>query len=573
MTMSGQGETDGCDPHSTSSTFSHAGSGRLHIQRHNNYYHPYHRDAASQFYNISSSNSSPNALREQLPDNLEIKVQVDQDKDSATDKAESRHFRGDDENDYGDEKLISVDDFDDSDDDAMDDDKNNNENEDMLSPESSDHSIHTSICNYPSSPRQLDAITTTSTTTTNRSRISSSSGIAASNAKLRRKGLMASAKALDEAELQALRLKINSRERKRMHDLNSALDGLREVMPYAHGPSVRKLSKIATLLLAKNYIIMLNSSLEEMKKLVGDIYHNQQQGSTPRPPPHPHLPPHLASLHLQSGRLHPSDPPHPSPQTPKLQQHPHPPSTPHHNQPPSSAQLHVPSALTQPSLPPLLPSAQHLLPVQPSPHASDVKAEHSAVANKTSVCSNETITVSETPPTCTPPSSRQTTSVSPVPSSSPAHNCEATPTRSSTSSPPVTLAPPHQPLPLAPLSVPALLPLHLSGIRAPSMSHLTPQELTALASAYAVPLTHKHEPSTDPQHPLHLHPSSHHHHHHQAAIFPASSHDRNSAGRWPPVPCPCAQCLLSSGQLPLGLHLGRYPHSLLTASSPLSRKH
>ena len=42
-----------------------------------------------------------------------------------------------------------------------------------------------------------------------------------------------------------------------MHDLNSALDGLREVMPYAHGPSVRKLSKIATLLLARNYILML----------------------------------------------------------------------------------------------------------------------------------------------------------------------------------------------------------------------------------------------------------------------------------------------------------------------------
>ncbi|XP_061192110.1 uncharacterized protein LOC133200305 [Saccostrea echinata] len=75
-------------------------------------------------------------------------------------------------------------------------------------------------------------------------------------------------KCIDEKEVQDLRLKINSRERRRMHDLNSALDGLREVMPYAHGPSVRKLSKIATLLLAKNYILMLNNSLEEMKKLV-----------------------------------------------------------------------------------------------------------------------------------------------------------------------------------------------------------------------------------------------------------------------------------------------------------------
>ncbi|XP_078471483.1 uncharacterized protein LOC144733450 [Lampetra planeri] len=71
---------------------------------------------------------------------------------------------------------------------------------------------------------------------------------------------------------QELRLKINSRERKRMQDLNVAMDGLREVMPYAHGPSVRKLSKIATLLLARNYILMLNSSLDEMKRLLSEIY-------------------------------------------------------------------------------------------------------------------------------------------------------------------------------------------------------------------------------------------------------------------------------------------------------------
>ena len=86
-------------------------------------------------------------------------------------------------------------------------------------------------------------------------------------------------KNLSEEELQGLRLKINSRERTRMHDLNQALDGLREVMPYAHGPSVRKLSKIATLLLAKNYILMLQSSVEEMKKLVGDVYQNHQIGA------------------------------------------------------------------------------------------------------------------------------------------------------------------------------------------------------------------------------------------------------------------------------------------------------
>ncbi|OCT92152.1 oligodendrocyte transcription factor 3 [Xenopus laevis] len=77
---------------------------------------------------------------------------------------------------------------------------------------------------------------------------------------------------LTQENLQELRLKVNSRERQRMHDLNQAMDGLREVMPYSHGPSVRKLSKISTLILARNYIVMLSNSLEEMKRLVNDVY-------------------------------------------------------------------------------------------------------------------------------------------------------------------------------------------------------------------------------------------------------------------------------------------------------------
>lgn len=96
-------------------------------------------------------------------------------------------------------------------------------------------------------------------------------------------GPSSSRQCLDDGELQELRLKVNSRERKRMHDLNSALDSLREVMPYAHGPSVRKLSKIATLLLAKNYILMLNSSLEEMKKLLPECYRGSSIGGTLSP--------------------------------------------------------------------------------------------------------------------------------------------------------------------------------------------------------------------------------------------------------------------------------------------------
>ena len=90
-----------------------------------------------------------------------------------------------------------------------------------------------------------------------------------------RKRLTLAEKNLSHDELYGMRLKINSRERRRMHDLNSALEGLREVMPYANGPSVRKLSKIATLLLAKNYILMLQNSFEEMKKLLSEIYKNQ----------------------------------------------------------------------------------------------------------------------------------------------------------------------------------------------------------------------------------------------------------------------------------------------------------
>lgn len=64
------------------------------------------------------------------------------------------------------------------------------------------------------------------------------------------------ASANESLSVQHVRLNINARERRRMHDLNDALDELRSVIPYAHSPSVRKLSKIATLLLAKNFILM-----------------------------------------------------------------------------------------------------------------------------------------------------------------------------------------------------------------------------------------------------------------------------------------------------------------------------
>ncbi|XP_004842359.1 oligodendrocyte transcription factor 1 [Heterocephalus glaber] len=91
-----------------------------------------------------------------------------------------------------------------------------------------------------------------------------------------RSGAHASARAdAKEEQQQQLRRKINSRERKRMQDLNLAMDALREViLPYsaAHcqGAPGRKLSKIATLLLARNYILLLGSSLQELRRALGE---------------------------------------------------------------------------------------------------------------------------------------------------------------------------------------------------------------------------------------------------------------------------------------------------------------
>lgn len=50
-----------------------------------------------------------------------------------------------------------------------------------------------------------------------------------------------------------MRTSINSRERKRMHDLNEAMEELRSCLPYSQDASSRKMSKINTLLLACNW--------------------------------------------------------------------------------------------------------------------------------------------------------------------------------------------------------------------------------------------------------------------------------------------------------------------------------
>lgn len=60
------------------------------------------------------------------------------------------------------------------------------------------------------------------------------------------------------------RQKANARERTRMHDLNSALDNLRKVVPCYS--KTQKLSKIETLRLAKNYILALGEILRNGKR-------------------------------------------------------------------------------------------------------------------------------------------------------------------------------------------------------------------------------------------------------------------------------------------------------------------
>ncbi|KFD52377.1 hypothetical protein M514_06758 [Trichuris suis] len=67
---------------------------------------------------------------------------------------------------------------------------------------------------------------------------------------------------------QELRTRINSRERKRMHDLNHAMEALRQVMPFGKDPTTRKLSKVSTLVFARNYILTLTESLENAKRIM-----------------------------------------------------------------------------------------------------------------------------------------------------------------------------------------------------------------------------------------------------------------------------------------------------------------
>lgn len=63
------------------------------------------------------------------------------------------------------------------------------------------------------------------------------------------------------------RLESNERERMRMHSLNDAFQSLREVIP--HVTKERRLSKIETLTLAKNYIVALTDVICAMRSEEG----------------------------------------------------------------------------------------------------------------------------------------------------------------------------------------------------------------------------------------------------------------------------------------------------------------
>ncbi|KAH8285774.1 hypothetical protein KR018_002890 [Drosophila ironensis] len=95
--------------------------------------------------------------------------------------------------------------------------------------------------------QQANAGSCSSSLTPNSAHSSSSNANASSNR--RRKG------ALNAKERNLRRLESNERERMRMHSLNDAFQSLREVIP--HVEMERRLSKIETLTLAKNYIINL----------------------------------------------------------------------------------------------------------------------------------------------------------------------------------------------------------------------------------------------------------------------------------------------------------------------------
>ncbi|KAM5228899.1 class A basic helix-loop-helix protein 15 [Ctenodactylus gundi] len=93
------------------------------------------------------------------------------------------------------------------------------------------------------------------------------------------------------------RLESNERERQRMHKLNNAFQALREVIPHVRAD--KKLSKIETLTLAKNYIKSLTATILTMSSscLPG------LEEPNPAPPPGPKLYQHYQQRAAAGGAL------------------------------------------------------------------------------------------------------------------------------------------------------------------------------------------------------------------------------------------------------------------------------
>ncbi|KAK7593049.1 hypothetical protein V9T40_007801 [Parthenolecanium corni] len=81
--------------------------------------------------------------------------------------------------------------------------------------------------------------------------------------------------ALNAREKNLRRLESNERERMRMHSLNEAFQSLREVIP--HVKKERRLSKIETLTLAKNYIVAL---MEKICDIQGNSYPTSSESTS-----------------------------------------------------------------------------------------------------------------------------------------------------------------------------------------------------------------------------------------------------------------------------------------------------
>ncbi|XP_058791529.1 class A basic helix-loop-helix protein 15-like [Phymastichus coffea] len=91
----------------------------------------------------------------------------------------------------------------------------------------------------------------------------------------RRRKVGPASAAVTSRERTQRRLESNERERMRMHDLNDAFQSLREVIP--HVPRERRLSKIETLTLAKNYIVALTDVICSMRREDEQQQQHQQQ--------------------------------------------------------------------------------------------------------------------------------------------------------------------------------------------------------------------------------------------------------------------------------------------------------